>query len=148
MLLCLGKGIKIEHVGSTAVPDLGGKNILDIVIGSSKNTQKIKERLERLGYILVDDAGTPARLFFYKDTIYRKKRIRMHLHLVKFNGRDWREMVAFRNYLLCNKSAVKEYIKIKKQAVRLAHGNKEIYIKAKNRFIERVTQKALRQLRL
>ncbi len=49
-LAALGTGLSVEHIGSTAVSGLGGKNILDIAIGCREGLSKTKKALEGLGY--------------------------------------------------------------------------------------------------
>ena len=134
----------IEHVGSTAVPGLGGKNMLDILVGIKKaDRQVIKGMLDELGYDFMPDAGSRSRLFFVRDTRFDGKQLRIHLHLVKFEGAEWKQKTAFRDYLRKHRELVKEYERVKKEAVKKANGNKEIYLKAKSKFINSVTRKAL-----
>ncbi|MGD0728770.1 MAG: GrpB family protein [Candidatus Micrarchaeaceae archaeon] len=145
LLVNLNKDIIIEHIGSTAIPDLGGKNILDIVIGSKHSKLKgLKTQLEKLGYEFRETAGTQKRLFFRKDYKYNTKFIRVHIHLVKFKSKDWKEMITFRDHLINNKTDRMKYIVIKKKAAKLANGNGDIYKKTKKKFIDQITRKALR----
>ncbi|MCW6161421.1 MAG: GrpB family protein [Candidatus Micrarchaeales archaeon] len=134
----------IEHVGSTAVPGLGGKNILDILVGIKKPDRRaLKGMLEELGYDFMPEAGSQRRLFFVRDARFEGKQMRIHLHLVKFEGTEWKQKISFRDYLRKHKELVKEYERVKKEAVKKANGNKEAYLKAKSRFIDSVTRKAL-----
>lgn len=138
------KNVAIEHIGSTAVPGLGGKNILDIIVGLKKGKrQAVKRKIQESGYDFVSTAGNRRRLFFVKDDTYKSKSIRVHLHLVKFEGYEWKQKIAFRDYLIKHKDAVLEYARVKKIAVREAKGNKEKYLKAKEKFINDITRKAL-----
>lgn len=144
----IGSLAKIEHVGSTAIPKLGGKGIIDIVIGVSKSKiLKIKQKLEKAGYEFRKTASTSERLFFRKDHLYQtrtrnKRTRRAHLHLLKFAGKEWNDFIYFRNYLLNRPEAVKEYTKIKKDAVKKALGNGKIYKKYKQRFIKKIISQA------
>ena len=143
----LGFTVKIEHVGSTVIAGLGGKGIVDIVVGVSKaKLQEAKKKLEKAGYEFREKASFPERLFFRRDYIYHKRNRRVHIHLVKFNGRDWRELVSFRNYLLKHPEVVEQYVKIKKEAVEKADGLGEVYRKHKEKFIKNITKKALGEL--
>ncbi len=138
----LGSAAKIEHVGSTAIIGLGGKGIVDILIGVSKSkTAAAKKKLMKSGYLFRANAGTPERLFFRRDYQYKQKKRRVHLHLTKFNGQDWIEMILFRNYLLSHPKAGKEYVKIKKDAVKKANGDGETYRKYKEKFIKKSIEK-------
>ena len=135
----LSKTAKIEHIGSTAIPGLGGKGILDIVVGVSKsNIIKAKKNLEKASYEFREKASCQERLFFRIDYPYKNKKRRVHIHLTKFNGQDWKEMVNFRDYLLKHPETVIQYIKIKKEAVKKAPGDGKKYRKHKENFIKNI----------
>lgn len=141
----LGSTTKIEHVGSTAVPNLGGKGILDIVVGVSKSkVAEAKKKLEKAGYEFREKASYPERLFFRRDYSYKNGKRRIHIHLTKFDGKDWKEMIGFRDYLLKHPEAVERYVKIKKTGVKKALGDGEKYRKHKEKFIENILRKALK----
>ena len=66
----------------------------------------------------------------------------MHIHLVKL-GEDWKEMVGFRDYLLKHPKVIGRYVRIKKEAVKKARGEGDVYRKHKEKFIKSITTKAL-----
>jgi GrpB-like predicted nucleotidyltransferase (UPF0157 family) len=135
---------RIEHVGSTAISDLGGKGILDVVVGVSKSKlAEAKKKLEKAGYEFREKASYPERLFFRIDYPYKNRKRRIHIHLTKFNGQDWKEIIGFRDYLLKHPDAVEQYVKIKKEGVKKALGDGEKYRKHKERFIQNILKKAL-----
>jgi len=141
----LGSKVKIEHVGSTAIPGLGGKGILDIVVGVSKSKiVEIKKKLEKAGYEFREKASYPERLFFRHDYSYQSRKRRVHIHLTKFNGQDWKEIIGFRNHLLKHTDAVEQYVKIKKEGVKKSLGDGEKYRKHKEKFIEDILREALK----
>lgn len=140
----LDHSAKIEHIGSTAIAGLGGKGIIDIVIGVSKSKiTESKTYLEEAGYEFRKKASYPERLFFRRDYQYKNGKRRIHIHLVKFDGTDWKEMVSFRNYLLKHPKVIDRYVEIKKVAVKKAQGEGEVYRKYKEKFIKSITKKAL-----
>ena len=113
-------GAKIEHIGSTAVTDVGGKGIIDIIISVPKNEIKeIKEKLIKQGYGFKSKAGEKNRLFFEKDYGTLKKR-RVHLQLTSNNSNIWKKSIKFRDLLRKNKKIRGEYSLIKQDAVK--HG--------------------------
>ena len=137
----LGSSAKIEHVGSTAIPNLGGKGILDILIGvSNSKIVDVKKKLEDANYEFRENAGTPERLFLRRDYPHKNRKRRIHIHLTRFNSQDWKEIISFRDYLLKNPEAVKQYAKIKKEAVKKALGDGEKYKEYKNKFIRENTK--------
>jgi GrpB-like predicted nucleotidyltransferase (UPF0157 family) len=138
----LGKPVRIEHIGSTAVPGLGGKNILDIMVDwSPRGLQRRKNQLERLGYAFHSEDGSRDRLFFVRDTKYIGRNIRIHLHLTNLNSKDWTEALAFRNYLRYDKKAMLEYAAVKRKAASIANGDKSQYLKIKGPFINAAIRK-------
>ncbi|MDD5181772.1 MAG: GrpB family protein [Candidatus Nanoarchaeia archaeon] len=140
----LGSTATIEHVGSTAIPNLGGKGILDVAVGVSKSKiVESKNKLEKEGYEFREKASYPERLFFRIDYPYKNRKRRIHIHLTKFNGQDWKEMIGFRDYLLKHPEAVEQYVKIKKEGVKKALGDGEKYRKHKEEFIQNILRKAL-----
>lgn len=139
----LGKNVQVEHVGSTAVKGLGGKGIIDILIGTKrKDIYKAKLKLERAGYEYRAVASVPGRIFFKKDYYRKGVQRRVHLHLVEYNSKQWTQVINFRDYLKNNPSAVSEYIKIKKQAVKTAKGDGKIYREMKEGFIKAIIKKS------
>ncbi|MGM5488821.1 MAG: GrpB family protein [Nanobdellota archaeon] len=125
--------IPIEHVGSTAIPGLGGKGIIDIMIGSP-DFQSVKQRLIDAGYEFREQASHPERLFFRKD--YGKQRF--HIHLTPKDSQDWNEIIVFRDRVRKNKALRDEYARLKQAAVKDARGDGERYRKYKHQFIQDV----------
>ena len=138
----LGSAAKIEHIGSTAVHNLGGKGILDIVVGVSKSKiAEAKTKLCKTGYEFREKASYPERLFFRIDYPYKNRKRRVHIHLTKFNDQSWKEMIGFRDYLLKHPDVVEQYVEIKKEGVKKAFGDGEKYRKHKEKFIENILSK-------
>ena len=140
----IGLAAKIEHVGSTAILGLGGKGILDLVVGGSNSKmEETKKKLEKAGYQFREKASCPKRLFFRVDYLHKNRKRRVHIHLIRFNGQEWTEILGFRNYLLKHPRAVEQYVKIKKEGVKKALGDGEKYRKHKEKFIKDILKKAL-----
>lgn len=86
----------IEHVGSTAIPDIRAKPILDLMLGLSDldDGLGLVPELAELGYEFRPDAGLPA------EHVYPKGTPRTHvLHVVEFGGEAWQQKLAFRDAL-------------------------------------------------
>lgn len=135
---------KIEHVGSSAVTGLGGKGLIDIVIGVPKKRINFsKNLLENGGYEFRPDAGDKERMFFRRDYISKGKQRRVHLHLTFYNSKDLTEMVAFRDHLRANSDEARKYEELKRKALKKAKGNGKIYVKLKTPYLKRLTKKAI-----
>ncbi len=138
----LTKDTKIEHIGSTAVPKLKGKGIIDIIISiNKKNIKKIKDKLQKAGYEFKPKAGDKNRFFFEKDYKHKGKIRRVHLQLTHHNSYVWRRSIAVRDYLRKNPKQSKRYAEIKKKAVKKGKG--KAYRKYKKSFLDKLEKKAL-----
>lgn len=137
----LRKGVLIEHIGSTAVPGLGGKGIIDIVITApdKKSLSEISSRLIEAGYYYEPEDGTDERWFHGRKISDDE---RYHLHLTFKGSRDWREMTSFRDYLKNHPEDFKRYIETKKKAVGEANQDKSIYMKVKEPIILEILKKS------
>tara|TARA_Y100000310_G_C20545674_1_gene745444 strand:+ start:637 stop:1137 length:501 start_codon:yes stop_codon:yes gene_type:complete len=130
---------KIEHVGSTSIPGLGGKGIIDIAIKIPKSKlNQFRKKLEGLGYkSTVDHPVSDQSAFFQKIIRYGGKERRIHVHLT-FTDIFWDSFIAFREYLRNHDEIRDEYAKIKKEAVRHAKGKAEKYRNYKKRFFRKI----------
>ncbi len=141
----LGKEVNIQHCGSTSIPGLGGKGILDIVLGTvNNNLKEISKLLQENEYEYIPQGGSKDRLF-YEYTYNSNNSRKVHLHLVVLNSEEWISKLAFRNYLLKNPRKALAYSEIKKEAVRQANGDKETYQKIKNVFIDNTLKKSIKE---
>ncbi|MGB6836379.1 MAG: GrpB family protein [Dehalococcoidia bacterium] len=129
----------IEHVGSTAVPGLGGKPVIDIMIGVARfeDGERCVAPLEGLGYEYRGEAGIPGRLFF------RKGQPRTHqVHLVE-QGRDfWEDHLLFRDFLRVHTEIAEDYYNLKKELAAKFRTDREVYADAKTPFIQAVLDRA------
>jgi GrpB-like predicted nucleotidyltransferase (UPF0157 family) len=131
--------LQIEHVGSTAVPGLGGKGIIDIAILAEKeDLSSVTAILQTIGYEFKPFFNTSNHLYFIanlKDP--QKGTRRYHIHLICKGHNSWDEFIEFRDYLLSHPDAREEYAAIKEKAVH----NKiegEQYRKIKDPFIKKI----------
>jgi GrpB-like predicted nucleotidyltransferase (UPF0157 family) len=134
----LPEGMRIEHVGSTAVPGLGGKGIIDIAIGVDASLkQEIKIQLEELGYEFRSFFGSTNHLYCRIDLPDLEEGTRRyHLHLIDPGSEDWKHLIAFRDFLRCHKEAAEEYAQLKARAALEADQNGEIYRTIKDPFFK------------
>ena len=137
---------KIEHIGSTSIPGLGGKGIIDIAIFTPKKMiKKYMKCLENIGYSYKPHPGDDKRKFMQKIIKYSGKERRIHIHLT-LDKEFWNSFLAFRNYLRENKSVRDEYAKIKKEGARKSNGSGEKYFSHKKDFLKRIVKIAKENL--
>jgi GrpB-like predicted nucleotidyltransferase (UPF0157 family) len=126
-----------EHVGSTAVPGLAAKPILDLAAGrASENAATLYVPVfEGAGYVYRGNGGLPGREFF------RRGELRSHhLHLVELYGDHWRRYLVFRDALRSDAALRDEYAALKgRLAVRFPR-DREAYIEGKTAFVEAVVR--------
>ena len=138
----LGPVVKgIEHYGSTAVPGLCAKPILDMMVGVSplSEWEKCRAALEALGYDYAEGAGVPGHYIFGRG---RDRTERTHLvHVVEYAGESWRESLAFRDALRRDASLRESYAQEKKRAAAATPGNRAAYNEQKGPFIAEFVRK-------
>lgn len=131
--------VTIAHIGSTAVPGLAAKPVLDLLLGSASLAQ-IESRVDtlaRLGYDYVAryERELPERRYFVKAA---DGGMRQHLHGVVLGSALWRDHLAFRDRLRNDAALRAQYQTLKVDlAERFAH-DKAAYTAAKEPFIRSV----------
>lgn len=130
--------VSIEHVGSTSVPGLSAKPVIDIdiVIENEAALPEAIGRLERIGYRHEGDLGICGReAFEYAGKEHLKKH---HLYVCARDSEEIKRHIAFRDYLRAHCEAAEEYGRIKEEGARLYPENVDGYIRHKSAFIERI----------
>jgi len=140
--------IEVEHIGSTAVPGLGGKGIVDTLIITNKEyMQRIVETLEFKGYKYNPQGGTPMeRLFASGPYKYRGKELHIHVHITFFRSKEHRDKLLFRNYLRKHLDEAKRYYELKKQWSKEAGTDSSKYTELKTRYINETLEKARKEV--
>ncbi|MCL5438776.1 MAG: GrpB family protein [Patescibacteria group bacterium] len=144
LLSYLTGNYRIEHIGSTAIPNLGGKGIIDIAIAIRKEQmQNFCQNLQKAGYTYEPEDGTNERMFFWQDLLDTlESNRRYHIHLTFPESDEWKRVLLFRDYLKKHPSEAKKYADIKKKAVNEINVNKEKYMAAKSPLMEELLKKA------
>ncbi|WP_026691359.1 GrpB family protein [Alteribacter aurantiacus] len=130
---------QVEHIGSTAIPNLPAKPIIDLMasIPSFDPINKIAEHLlfHDWHYVPPELDKKRWRRFFVK--VKNDKRA-AHLHLMQEGEERWEKQLQFRNRLRTNAHLVEEYAAIKSQLAQKYCNDREGYTKAKTEFINKV----------
>lgn len=138
----LEEDLIIEHVGSTAVPGLGGKGIIDIGIGSQKEKLvNLISRIEALGYEYKAKHSTANRHFFTRDLPDGNNMQKYHLHLTNVECKEWQELLRFRDYLITHPEAAGRYSKLKEEAAGQVCGDGKAYRDLKQPLIAEFLEK-------
>jgi GrpB-like predicted nucleotidyltransferase (UPF0157 family) len=143
--------VAVEHVGSTAVPGLLAKPIIDIdlVIQSRDDFPGVTSQLAALGYRHAGDLGVAGREAFARDgaeDVPRDgsgRRWPAHnLYTCASGSRELRRHLAFRDWLRSNPEAAVEYGKLKERLAELYRHDRDAYTDEKTGFIEAILAKA------
>jgi len=128
---------EIHHVGSTAVPGLGGKGIIDIMIGIKnwKEAEGIIKKLKEIGFRHIHPKEK-GRIFLSKDTSLSLNNA--HIHIVKINSKAHKEPLFFRDFLRKNKKEAKNYYNLKKSWLEESNGDRKKYGGLKNKYINKI----------
>ena len=133
--------IDIVHVGSTSVPGLSAKPIIDIdvVIRDYAAFCAVVSALKAIGYHHEGDLGIAGReAFGYEGKSHLRKH---HLYVCPQDSPELKRHIAFRNYLRAHSDAVQAYSRIKEEGAALHPYDIEDYIKHKSAFIESIYRK-------
>jgi GrpB-like predicted nucleotidyltransferase (UPF0157 family) len=134
----------IEHFGSTAVPGLGAKPIIDILIAVPDLTYAkawMVEPICALGYVYWADNPKPDRMFFVKGMPPYGAHRTHHVHITQPDGEMWQRRLAFRDYLRAHPDEVRRYAALKHDLAARYPTDRERYTDAKTAYIEAVYRK-------
>jgi GrpB-like predicted nucleotidyltransferase (UPF0157 family) len=136
LLECVGHlVVDIQHVGSTAVPGLDAKPIIDIALAvpSTGVIPRLGRALGDLGYIYRGDAGGVGGHLFVKESAPDVRT--HHLHVVAVGDPQWREWLLFRDELRADETLRARYAALKKDLQERFAEDRRGYTEAKNEFI-------------
>lgn len=133
---------KIEHVGSTAVPGLCAKPIIDIAIGvpSLKNNEveKYKKPLAQIDYNYIREERPDEHLF-----VKGPEELRTHyLHMVEIDSQAWRDYILFRDYLIADPEVREEYTKLKQELYKKFADDRKSYTAGKIDLVQKIIKQA------
>jgi GrpB-like predicted nucleotidyltransferase (UPF0157 family) len=132
--------VAIEHVGSTAVPGLAAKPIidLDVALRAEANLPEAIERLARLGYAYEGDLGIPGRAAF----AWPPQVPRHHLYVCALDSAVYRRHLLFRDYLRAHQDTTTAYAALKRQLAEQYRGQRDAYTEAKGPFVRAAMARA------
>lgn len=132
---------RLEHIGSTAVPGLAAKPILDLLVSVvSLSPQDHVEPLERLGYLFAPDPGSPERHFFARPPERPRS---FHVHVCAAGGECEVRHLAVRDYLRCDGEEAARYEGLKRELARRYPRDRLAYIAGKDPYVGELEARAL-----
>jgi GrpB-like predicted nucleotidyltransferase (UPF0157 family) len=145
-----GLDFTIEHIGSTSVPNLDSKPIIDIDIIYPKdlNFEKLKSELLRIGYFHNGNQGIENREVFKRRSGTSNEmldKIVHHLYVCPVNSKALERHILFRNFLRRNEWALMKYQQMKYELAEQANQDRKKYAELKekkvNDFIDLIIEK-------
>jgi GrpB-like predicted nucleotidyltransferase (UPF0157 family) len=131
-----GRLVQVEHFGSTAVPGMPAKPVIDILAGveSMAVAEALFEPLLAHGYTTSREfnAMLPDRKWFMRASGGRRTH---HLHVVVFGSAQWDERLRFRDLLRADAALARSYAALKEDLAARHRGDREAYTEGKSAFV-------------
>lgn len=136
--------VEIEHIGSTSVPGLAAKPIIDLLVAvdSFAPLEDYAAQLARLGYKHQPHVNDSERLFFWKGTPRS-----YHLHLVEYATWEYQRHLLFRDYLRAHPAVAAQYETLKRDLAQRYKHDRLAYTDSKATFINAVIDRAVAEIR-
>jgi GrpB-like predicted nucleotidyltransferase (UPF0157 family) len=131
----------IEHIGSTSVPGLSAKPIIDLLVTVTRlgPVDPYIERLGSLGYTFFPVLGNADRYAFGKGSPHTH-----HIHIVEHGGEEHIRPLTFRDYLRTHVETARQYDELKRMLADRFHHDRQAYNQAKTDFIRSIETRARR----
>jgi len=138
--------VGLEHFGSTSIPGLSAKPIIDILIavrslGEAQAT--FVAALQTLDYVYWADNPKKDRMFFVKGMPPFGSHRSHHVHVTEPHGEMWQRL-AFRDYLRVHPQEAAAYARLKRRLAIEYRSDREAYTEAKSAYVESVMRKAVK----
>ncbi len=135
-----GSLLAVEHVGSTAVPGLAAKPIIDlnVIVPAREDIPEAIARLAMLGYVHEGDKGIVGREAFR----WPPETARHHLYVCACDNAEGQRQVAFRDYLRANPDEARRYGTLKRELAVRFRRDRTGYTEGKTEYVLSVLEKA------
>ncbi len=131
--------VEVEHIGSTSVPGLAAKPVIDVLLGARSLAfiESYIRPLGELGYLYVSkyERELPMRRYFVKSSATS---LRIHLHAVQLDSKLWQDHLTFRDVLRTDPNLRARYQSLKLHLAQVFEHDKSAYTAAKDPFIQSV----------
>lgn len=132
--------LRVEHVGSTSIPGLSAKPILDIVaeVATLQTAQALIPLLTKAGYQHRPEVFPESRVYYVKGPESGRTH---HLSFFPQDSLIFREHILFRDFLCANPEQAHQYEQLKKQLAAQFPDNRTAYTENKQSFIRNILQR-------
>ena len=134
-----GLPLRLEHIGSTSIPGLSAKPVIDILAGRPGTVpgSSYVAAFKQLGYEHKGAYGIPGRNYFRRGTPRTH-----HVHMFSTSSEMWEDHLLFRDYLRAHPELAREYETIKRELAVQFLNDKENYTDAKGPFVRSIVRRA------
>lgn len=139
----IGYNVPIDHVGSTAIPNMCGKNIIDILIGAENVEQfeGITKKLNDIGFI-PGKKSKDAIYQFFSSTDAETTSGDVHIHLVIMGTERYSEFIILRDFLLNNTEEAYNYSNLKREIINNGITDRREYKTVKSEYVTSLIARA------
>jgi len=133
--------VAIHHVGSTAIPNISAKPIIDVLVEvrSIERIDEFNPEMAERGYLPKGEFGIRGRRFFIKGDEEQRTH---HIHVFQTGNPELERHIAFRDYMIAHPEEAKAYSRLKQELVRRFPHDIEGYMAGKDEFIKKIERKA------
>ncbi len=135
--------VKIHHIGSTAIPGIHAKPIIDFLV-EVKDINLVDKQtpvIEQLGYEAMGEFGLVGRRYFRKES---SPGIRIHhVHVYQIDSSEVERHLAFRDYIIAHPQEAEQYSQLKQKLAQKYPRDIEAYMDGKDQFVKQIEAKAL-----
>jgi GrpB-like predicted nucleotidyltransferase (UPF0157 family) len=131
--------LDIQHVGSTAIPGIIAKPVIDIAIAIEQYPlpDEVLAAVAALGYTFLGEYGIPHRHLFYR----RDPPVGYNIHINELANDEFQRHVLFRDYMRSNPDAAREYEDLKRELA-ARYDDVNTYAGNKSEFVQGILSKA------
>lgn len=135
--------VAIHHIGSTAIPGIYAKPIVDL-LGEVKSLPELDDQrsyMEALGYEVIGEFGIPGRRYFRKNNTESIRTY--HVHIFEMGSEQVSRHLAFRDYMIAHPTDAQRYSELKRRLAQKHPTDIEAYMGGKDGFIKAIDQAAM-----
>jgi len=137
--------LAIEHAGSTAIPGISAKPIIDIFL-AVRSIEAARATLvgpiEAIGYVCWAENPDKERMFFVKGMPPYGERRTHHIHIMEPSNAAWQCVLAFRDHLRAHPDEAERYQQLKRDLASRHRSDREAYTRAKDTYVVAVVEMA------
>ena len=133
--------VAVHHIGSTSIPDITAKPIIDI-LGEARKIEDIdryNDGMECIGYEARGEFGLPGRRFFVKGVPKRTHNV----HIFQAGSSEISRHLAFRDYMIAHPDEARKYSELKQRLAVQYKGDIDGYCDGKDAFVKEMEKKAI-----